>query len=69
MRATSKNLHSIGHSANNCEEVGLAQSGPSLPANFTSDRNCHSTRPLSSWFRWAAKEEQADFYFRPGQGS
>lgn len=69
MRATSKNLHSSGHSANNCEEVGLAQSGPSSQPTSPATAIAILHAPLSSWFRWAAKEEQADFYFRPGRGS
>jgi hypothetical protein len=47
----------------------LGESELSLPANFSSDRNCHSTRAAPLVVRWAAKEEQADFYFLPGQGS
>ena len=60
-----------GHSANNCEQVRSAQGGPSLPASFFSDRNCHSTLAAQLGLRWAANRRTGRLLFptRTGQPS
>ena len=59
---------SSGHSANDCEQLRSAQTNLRPPGQLHRDRNCHSTLAAQLGLRWAAKEEQADFYFPPGQG-
>jgi hypothetical protein len=39
------------------------KSGPSLRANFTSDRNCHSTRVAQLMVRWAAETRARQLLF------